>query len=380
MLRSMFIISILITLFCWSNLTAQTSVLFTSYLIRDDNAFKSREAYDEWINNSSLQLGHQLLGDDYRLSGYYSADLYSYAKTSALNSLAHKFGLAGTRYVHDYTFNVNVSARLRHYNEPFIYYNVNRYDIHASMQHAPNLSNMYYAGVQLNKDKYTEFSDLDNIAYKIYGKYQHFYQSKISLTGYASFGVKNYVNQSIIKYYGVGTLLNPFARYREEPVKAALFSTNVNVAKSLLPGLGLSLMLGGQWFVGDPIAAYSQGIYYYTENDLYDDPYSYQGTYATLQLTKQFGIGFQAKAGIKLQNKDYAGTPALDENGYLLGETRFDKRNEYYFFVTKKFQTGLKVPSSFDLFFNLMYRQNPSNDPYYDFDDHIGLLGFSVGL
>jgi len=192
--------------------------------------------------------------------------------------------------------------------------------------------------------------------------------------------VKNYINQTVVQYFGSWLLPSRLARYREDPVKAALFSTSVNVAKSLLPGLGLSMMVGGQWFVGDPITAYSNGIYYYTENDLYDDPYSYQGIYTALQLTKQFDIGFQAKAGFRYQNKDYAGTPALDENGYLLGETRFDKRYEYFLYVTKKFQTGLKFPSSFDVFINLMYRQNPSNDPYYDFQDHIGLLGFSVGF
>lgn len=374
MRHSLCIISIL---FLGATVSAQTSALFTTYLIRDNNAFQSREAYDEWINNSSLQLGHQLSGNDYRIAGYYSAELYSYATTSELNSLGHKFGLNGSRYVDDYTFNVNAYARLRNYNEPYTYYNVNRYDVHANMQYTPTLFDVYYAGVQFNKDKYGEFSDLDNLAYKIYGKYQHFFQNKISVTGYAAFGVKNYVNQSVMQYFGVGPMV---VRYREDPVKATLFSTYINIGKSLMPDLGLSVMLGGQWFVGDPIQAYSQGIYYYTENDLYDDPYSYQGGYINVQLTKQFAVGFQARAGVKFQNKDYAGTPALDANGRLVGDTRLDKRNEYFLYVTKSFQTGLKLPSTIDFFFNVMYRENPSNDPYYEYQDTVGLLGFSVGF
>ena len=65
-MRRSFIISLFLLLLC-SVLAAQTSALFTTYLIRDDNAFKTREAYDEWINNSAFQIGHQFSGDDYRL-------------------------------------------------------------------------------------------------------------------------------------------------------------------------------------------------------------------------------------------------------------------------------------------------------------------------
>jgi hypothetical protein len=373
-MRRSFIISLFVVLLS-SALTAQTTALFTTYLIRDDNAFKTREAYDEWINNSALQIGHQFSGDNYRILGYYNADLYSYASASEFNSLGHKVGFSGARYVDDYTFNLTGYARLRNYNEPYVYYNLNRYSLHANTQYAPSLFDMYYAGLEINSDRYNEFNELDNLAYKIYGKYQHFFQNKISLTAYAGFGVKNYVNQSIIQYFGIG----PFVRYREDPVKSTLFSTYVNVGKSLLPGLGLSVMLGGQWFLGDPVEVYSNNIYYYTENDLFDDPYSYQGAYLNIQLTKQFDIGFQAKAGVKFQNKNYTGIPALDENGALFGETRLDQRSEYFLFVTKSFSTNLKFPRSIDLFANFMFRQNPSNDPYYNYEDTIGLIGFSVG-
>lgn len=144
--------------------------------------------------------------------------------------------------------------------------------------------------------------------------------------------------------------------------------------------MGISLGIGGQWFIGDPIMSYSEGIYYYTENDLFGDPYSYQSQYVTLQLTKQFAIDFQGKIGFKLQKKDYAGTPALDENDDLTGNTCKDTRSEYFLFLTKKFKTGWRFPGSIGVFFNYMYRNNPSNDPYYDFEDHIGLVGFSVGI
>ena len=142
---------------------------------------------------------------------------------------------------------------------------------------------------------------------------------------------------------------------------------------------GISLELGGRWFLGDPIASYTDGIYYYTENDFFDDPYAYQNYFVSLQITRQFDIGFQGKTGFRYQHKDYAGTPALDAAGDLTGQSRLDMRTEYFIYLGKKFRTGWSLPKEITVFINLMYRDNPSNDPYYDYQDQVGLLGFSVG-
>jgi hypothetical protein len=361
-------------------LKAQTDIHLMSFMVRDDNAFKNREAYDEWINNSSIYIGHRFAGKTIQLQGYYSADVLNYANNTDLNNYANQFGVTSHFYFDDYMLHIGAYVKLHNYKEQYIYYEVDRYYINCNLQYDPDLANFYSFGLAINKDKYKEFQDLDNLSYRLYGKYQHFFQSKLSITAEAGLGVKNYINQSEIQFFGPGNARNPFARYREDPVKAAQFSLSFNVGKSITPRTGMNLGLGGRWFIGDPIMAYSDGIYYYTENDLYDDPYSFQNSYVSLQITRQFAVGFQGKLGVKFQKKDYAGTPALDENGDLTGETRQDTRDEYFIMITKKFVTGWSVAESFDLFINLMYRNNPSNDPYYKFEDHIVLMGFAVDI
>ena len=373
-------LTLIIVALGWMNVSAQTNIYFTSYFIRDDNAFKSREAYEEWINNSTLHLGYRFVGNTYQFQGYYSTDFLTFANNGGLNNYAHKFGVSGRLDNDEYTISIHSFARLHNYKEPYIYYNVNRYFLNASFQYNPNLKHIYSLGLTVNKDRYSEFEELDNLIYRIYVRFQRFFQSKISITGEAGLGIKNYVNQSVIQYFGVGLGPRSFTRDREDPVRATIFSLSAIIGKSITSHLGVSLGLGGQWFVGDPIMAYSNGIYYYTENDLYDDPYSYQNHYITLHLTKQFAVGFQGKIGVKYQSKDYAGTPAIGDDGNVTDETREDSRSEYFIMITKKFETGWRFPGSIDLFFNFMYRNNPSNDPYYDYEDHIGLLGFSVGL
>jgi hypothetical protein len=235
-------------------------------------------------------------------------------------------------------------------------------------------------GITLGRDAYKEFDELDNFLYRFYAKYQRSFQSRFSVTGEIGLGIKNYINQSIFEYYGQSIDTSAALRYHEEPVKAVMFSTSVALAKSIATFTGVRFEIGGQWFIGNPIMSYADGIYYYTENDLYDDPYSYQGPYGSLQLTHQFDLDFQAKISVKIQKKNYAGTPALDDLGEMMGSNRDDTRKEYSFMITKKFLINWPTSFGFDLFLSYTYRNNSSNDPYYAFKDHIGLMGFSVGI
>ena len=373
-------IGCLLFLLNMTGLRSQTSIQFTSYLIRDDNAFKSREAYDELINSSSLLIGHRFGGESLKIQAYYNGDLLSYSTHSGLSNSAHKIGLSGQYVQENVTVNLRGTVKRHIYQEQVSYYDVDRYNLNLNMQYNPGLSSYYSLGLGINRDQYQAFEDLDNLSYQLSGKMQRFFQSKLSLTLESWIGIKNYVNQSVIQYYGQGNAGNPFVRYREDPVEAAQIGLSINVAKSLTSRLGANLQVGGRRFLGDPIEAYSNGIYYYTENDLYDDPYSFQDGFVKLQVTNQFAIGFQGKIGVRYQSKDYAGTPALDEAGELLGETRQDQRIETFLFLSKKFTLPWSFPSSVDVFINLMVRNNPSNDPYYDFEDRIGLMGFSVTL
>ena len=360
-----------------SQAMSQPSVSITSYLVRDDNEYQSRDAYNTLMNHSSLQVGYGWDQQTIRLRGYYSIETNQFNDNSLFNSTAHQFLLKNSFDYRENIIQINGLFKIRKYDDDLNYYNINQYQFSAQIQNSPSLERIGTAGLLIQKDMYPEYRDLDNFTYQLYTQYQYFFQGGLSLSGNASLGVKNYLNQSVHLDYGSD--VDP-ERTVEETVKASQIRGSVKLGKSLTRKMGVSLTLGGQWFVGDPIESYTGGIYYYTENDLYDDPYAYQGSYADVMLTRQFNIGFQVKLGARTQAKDYAGTPALDENAELKGETRWDTRNEYYLTINKKITTTWRIPEAISLFANFIYRQNPSNDPYYDFEDQIGVVGFSVGF
>ncbi len=359
----------------------QTSIFFSSYLVKDDNIYKVQDEYQEWINTSTLYLGQTFPIGLFKVQGFYSADVSLFGNNNDQNNFSQQFGAVASWNKDSYAFDAKVYAHFRRNDAQYIYYNTNVYNFSTRFRYTPALTKSYTFGLIASQDQYREFEDINNFTYRFYGKYQQFFQSKMSISGEMGIGVKNYTNQSIINYFGT-TGFGPRGglRFSEEPVKSTLFSISGNIAKSITAKTGVNLGLGGQWFIGDPIQAYSEsdGIYYFTENDLYDDPYSYQGPYVSLNLTRQFAIGFKGRIGAKFQQKYYSGTPALDENGDLTGETREDTRHQYSLMVSKNFNTGWSFPRSITLDFNFMIRNNPSNDPYYDFNDTLGLIGFSI--
>lgn len=374
--------SLIFIIFLYIPLYAQTDLSLTYYLIKDDNTFRNTSLYEEWVNTVSFYTGQTFRGDASMLKLYYTGDYSTFSNYKDRQNNAHKFGFAANPIIDaKKVLSIGGSAQIRRNKEDYVYYNKDAYNFYANFRYEPKLTDIYTFGLNLEKSKFKEFSEIDNLEYRFWGRYQKFFQSRLSLMGEIGFGVKDYVNQKKLSFFGFSQgMTGQIPRTIEESVLARIFSGSFNIGKSLTNKTGLNVRAGGQWYIGDPIEAYTDGIYYYTENDLYDDPYSYENRYAGINLTRLLGYGIQGKIGAEYHHKDYSGTPALDMEGELQGTYRIDKRKNYSFLLTKSFYTNWKLPNTFDLFVRYLFRDNVSNDPYYDYYDHLGMVGISVGL
>lgn len=374
MIYKIYIPIIFLTLLLFSiPVYGQMDFAFTWYLIRDDNAFKNRNLYDELINTLSLSTGRTFSTNRSFFRIYYNGDYSTFSNYKDRRNNSHQIGTAVSRLISDKVIvNIGANGRIRRNNAQYIYYNVDTYNFYANFRYEPDYTKIFTGGVVLAKSNFKEFSDINNNEYRIFARYQQFFQNRFSFTGEIGFRNKNYVNQTKLDYFG-------FMRFFEESIRATFFSTNVNLGKSLTNKTGMNLGLGGRLFIGKPIEIFTDnGIYYYTENDLYDDPYGYENYFVNFNLTRQFMIGFQGKIGAEYQKKDYKGTPALSMDGELLGYYRKDTRADYYFSLGKTFKTGWSFPSAVDGFFRFLIRDNASNDPYFDYFDHLALVGLTI--
>lgn len=359
---------------------SQIGISFSWYLIKDDNIFKSRNEYSEMINTASLIISRGYSKNNFSFQPYYGIEISAFNENSDQKNNSHNFGIIGRHVSGDWVIDVMLGAQIRRNDAEFIYYNTNSFAFNIKTQYEPNLNTLYSIGLNYSKNEFTEFTEIDNLMYKFYGKIQRFFQSRISVSSEIGISVKNYVNQNIIQSFGSrsrGRISNPTGN-SEKPLNALQFSADFNVGRSITDRTGMNIAFGGTQFVGDPIKSFSNGIYYFTENDLYDDPFSYEDKYISAYLTRQFGIGFQGKVGAAYHNKNYAGTDALDESGELLGENRLDTRYDYSFVLSKKFELDWQIPFSLSVYSRFLIRQDKSNDPYYTFTDHLGIFGLTI--
>ena len=358
--------------------TAQTDFFLSWNIVKDDNTFKSRYKYEELINTASFLFTKGFTRNSLNFQVFYDANLSIFNNYKDQRNYAHNIGTAGRLLLGNYEVDFGLNAQFRRNNAQYIFYNTNNYNLFARLRFEPGLSEIYTIGLSYTKNEFTEFIDINNNEFRLYGKFQKFFQSRLSISGEAGLSVKNYVNQTAVNYFGTNAGVFEFPRQTENSVKATIFSISANIAKSITSKTGVNGKFGGQWFVGDPIEVFSQGIYYYTENDLYDDPHSYENRYISLNFTRQFDVDLQGKFGIEYQKKYYRGTPALDIEGELIGMNREDTRKVYNFLISKKIQTKWRYPGSINLYFRFLVRDNSSNDPYYQFTDHLGITGFTI--
>jgi len=116
---------------------------------------------------------------------------------------------------------------------------------------------------------------------------------------------------------------------------------------------------------------------YSSEDDLFDDPYSYGGHEIGAALTQLLPWQITAKLGYDylLKNYDYE---ALDLSGEPLasGDMRKDTRNIFWLSLTKKMLFIRRMQVSFDLYF----LENDSNDPYFNYDNTVFTFGTGMSF
>lgn len=361
-------------------LFAQTNFALTYYLVRDDNAFRNRNIYDEWINTVSVYLGQNFSKTSSNFNIYYNGDLSTFTNNQDRQNNSHMIGFAPSwMFDNNKVVNFGAYARVRRNHSQYMYYNLDTYNFYGNFRYEPALTKNFTMGFALTRNNFLDFSEINNTEYRLYTRYQQFFEHRISLTGDINLGSKDYVNQKKLNFFGFlpGRML--FPRTTEEPIRATLVSGSLNLGKSLTDKTGMNVSAGGQWYISKPIQALTDQTYYYTENDLYDDPYAYENQSVSLNFTRQFAVGFQGKIGAEYQNKNYRGTPAFTINGDDSGKFRKDNRTDYYMLVTKTFQTGWRFPGTVEGFCRFLIRSNGSNDPYYHYKDHLGIIGITIG-
>ncbi|MDX9757653.1 MAG: surface lipoprotein assembly modifier [Bacteroidota bacterium] len=163
----------------------------------------------------------------------------------------------------------------------------------------------------------------------------------------------------------------------EEPSTSQL-SAWINIGQGLTESTGLSLRLLQRWNLTDRGRAFVGGaVDFIGEEELFDDPYSYESSEASLILTQILGWGMKARIGGVYAMKTYAYPASLDYTD-LSAPTREDERFGGYLTLEKTLSGSWLLFNGLTISLNYVYLRNQSNTTYYDYRSNALGLGVST--
>lgn len=157
---------------------------------------------------------------------------------------------------------------------------------------------------------------------------------------------------------------------------SSLMSTGLRcvIAQGLTDEIGLSFRYQKRWSLSGEIRAVVAGFLNAgADEDLVDDPYSYNGDELSLTLTAVMPWETTLRAAASTHVKSYLYSATLDDS--TPGPDRHDRRSAITFSLEKTFDGSLLMFEAPLLTISYQYARNESNAAFFDYHAHALSLG-----
>jgi hypothetical protein len=385
----------------------------------DDNMFRNYSAAEAALTDFTLMYGY--FPEDRNWALNYSGGLTSFAQYAERLYSTHSLGASwATPYGEDEANSLTIlgSASLRLDGVEYELYDYSQLAATASVKQRLLDELPLLASYRLRYRNYPNFGELSYLEHFASLGSSMYFESNTSIRIQADFGFKNYLSSAgytpapAISGFtssgsmtvdgggygsgvgsgggggsgtgrmgmgGQGSGMERSVQYLmyEEPSTSQL-SAWMNVGQGITETTGLSLRLLQRWNLTDRGRAFIGGaIDFIGEEELFDDPYSYESSEATLTLTQLLGWGMKMKMGGYYLLKTY-GYPASLDYSDPAAASRQDDRMGGWLTLEKSLTGSWLLFSGLDLTVSYIYLRNQSNTAYYDYSSNSISLGIST--
>ena len=346
--------------------------------IYDNNAYGSYAEEADYITQVDVYLGSRRQDERSLVEYYYAGNGTIFAqsgtRTFAINGLGIVYARLGEEGSGLFARG-NLSLRM----------NRSYYDIYDYAGAQGTINGKWYIHPSLllrlgYRLRWREYWNLDPYSYTehhLFTQVNKFLPTRTTLRGDISYGYKDHPDPGR-EALGYG----PFER-RWRRMPSAMVEPGVpdegqlvlalQVAQSLAEDTGLSLRYQTRLNTSseDYDFLYGEGLGYSDDEDVFNDPYDYEGQEWTGRLTQLFPWGLRAVLGGGYENRRYDGRPALDVSGEPIpsGALRKDRN----LFTSISVEKPLTPQVDAKIWYG--YERNRSNDLYYHYD---GRQSFSI--
>ncbi|MEJ2545701.1 MAG: hypothetical protein P8Y99_16680 [Calditrichaceae bacterium] len=318
----------------------------------DDNLYRSPEKVEDVVSNFDLQLDYQLNNSDVNL--YYNGSYLLYNKYSTRNFYLNALGFNMAKSVDEdelYTFYMGVDWTFRVNNEDYNYYDYHQLYAYSNLSF--NLDWFFLrGGLNYRYRNYANIPDLNNNQFYGFIQINKSFETRTTFIIESDLGYKAFAGENLSSYTTSGGGGGGQGHGRMSSTTSySITTTTANeipslshvvllarVAQSLHTKVGLYAQYRKQIRLTDE-TSYVNSDDYYQDEELFDDPFSYESDMYSSQLTWMLPWQMKLQIGGAITSKNYVSEVAYESINDTTGlkGTRADDQNSYYVNFTKTF-------------------------------------------
>ncbi len=362
------------------SLLAQVSSSLEVNSTFDDNVFRSPEPTEDFISNLDVDLGYRF--NNTNLQILYNGNFIFYRNLKERNLSLHQFGINyylsfGKDNLH--TFFIGGNGLTRIDGEEYKEYDFNQLYAYANFRF--DLESLFLkTGYSFRYRDYSNIPELTNLRHYIFIQANKSFSTRTTFILETDLGYKAFTSQILYSTYSDDSIHGPGRQIR--PSRFVASSSEVppmgqlillgRVAQSIYEKMGVYIQYRKQISLSDQITSITSSAFYQDE-ELFDDPFSYEGQEISTQLTWMMPWSMRLQFGGSLIEKNYVSEQAFVsiDDTVGLGGQRADDQNNLFLNFTKTFNFKRKWMNA--LMFNIYigYTNNKSNSYWYNYSNRI---------
>ncbi len=353
----------------------QFSKDITVHTYNDDNLYRSPEPISDMLSSVKLNLNYQDNESNIRLSN--KTNLILYNNTSDRSFLINNTGLNKNLKIGEKSnSNINLGGNwtLRVNKTDYNYYNYSQISGYANFQILTNIV-LIKGGYNYRWRNYPNWSYLSNHLHNVHFQLNKSFPTRTTVILETGFGNKLFWGQDTFTttgFTGRGSGHRAEGTVTTNTIFERLSTSQLNVVLRLTQSLhtkaGIYFQYRKQISIDDS-TSYRNFDDYYQDDELFDDPYTYESDSYSSQLTIMLPKSTKLLIGGSLSSKDYISELAYstEDDTVGTGKLRFDDQTNYFIDLSKTFKIDKDWVNSIK--FNLYYSRtnNESNSYWYNY-------------
>lgn len=371
---------LLISLLMLTQVNGQTTINVSQEVSYFSNVFNNYKQLPDVTDLAGLSIAHFFEREQLESRIFYNGSLSMFRQYSERLSQRHQFGYDGifTSASKKQFLYFGFSFSQNSFRDIYNYYNSRQLTLYlnSKFKFKPNLIGRF--GYTLKNKSYSEIPEFSYWENGFFLQGNTFFQTGSSITVYVNYGIKNYIPLS----YSSGTGRARVVESSELPAVDQLISS-IKLAQSLGMKTSLSAKYLNRFNPGltTGAAAVMNVEEMFTENELFDDRYGYQGHELDITLTRFMPYFIKFQNSIVYMRKNYQDRQVYDLSGVpILSESsRQDSRMILWSKLSRGFG-GVLGLKNVEFYLEGGFIKNQSNDPYYQFENGFGAFGVNLRI